>query len=484
MIFKMLFRFIMLTLLSLLGLKASLAQVTNGDFEQVNENNKAIGWNFSNSDSANNFLAISKESPYAGNYSLKMVKKQERAMLIANTTVHIETDKTAKLRVKAMVKSSAEKIISNFYMQLFDGQKKRIGGEDGVIDLDPAKKGQWQEVDFSLMISPEVKRGVLFISLGNHDLEIDNITSEWVTGPADKQITAFADEVVKLLKTNSIVSDSVNWEEVNKNLPAALVGTQYGKDDAFIVNYLLSYLRKEKDIHSFYYSPSDYKNLNAYAGKQGQGPIKTVYPTGKLLEDNVAYVVVPAFSSYNAEGIQEYADSLNAIIMNLQSKNPKGWIVDLSMNHGGNMYPMIAGLNALIPEGKVMSFVRKDGESSVYLKGGTFGNVKLTKVPKKEKDKKIAVFTSTRTASSGEMTSIALMNNPLAKSFGIQTAGLNSANATFPLSNGGAIALASALVKDPKNRVYLGPIEPTEKAHAKSFDDLIRDAKAWILEDK
>lgn len=40
-------------------------------------------------------------------------------------------------------------------------------------------------------------------------------------------------------------------------------------------------------------------------------------------------------------------------------------IIDLRENRGGNMYPMLAGLSSLLPEGDLFSFAYRSGQKQV-----------------------------------------------------------------------------------------------------------------------
>lgn len=480
MIAKLLIKLLQVILLILLGSNLSKAQIKNGGFEEQNSSGQLLSWGLNNQDSANNKLQLSSDK-YQGEASLFFEKNQPQAMLMASTRIPIETPGKAKLKITAFAKTNTEQLISNFYLQTFDKDNKRIGGDGSSINLAPDKKGEWQKVDFSIIISPEIKTGILFINLGGKgDLFIDDLKTEWVTEKASPEIQTFAEEALNIVKTNSIVSDSIDWGKVQDELSLICLGLKKESDEAEITNYLISELRMAGDNHSFYMSPSQFKSYTGTPVNKNNTTFPT--PSGYMLKDQIAYVNVPSFGSTFPESVQEFADSLNNIVLKLQAQHPKGWIIDLSENTGGNMHPMIAGLNALIIDGTAITFSNKTKDSPLHSELGKFESITLTQKPKSRVEEKIAVLIGPKTASSGEMTLITLLGMPNVRTFGSPTAGFTTANSFINLSNAGAFSLATSLCKDRKGNLYQGKIEPQKRVDSNIKEDVQTTAINWILE--
>ena len=68
----------------------------------------------------------------------------------------------------------------------------------------------------------------------------------------------------------------------------------------------------------------------------------------------IAYVNLPSTGRWN---IQKYAETLSAGVSRLIAEEPCGWIVDLRGNGGGNMWPMLAGIGAVLGEASPGAFV-------------------------------------------------------------------------------------------------------------------------------
>jgi C-terminal processing protease CtpA/Prc len=78
----------------------------------------------------------------------------------------------------------------------------------------------------------------------------------------------------------------------------------------------------------------------------------------------------------------------------------------------------------------------------------------------RNKNRPIVVFTSKRTASSGEGILIALKNNPNVRIFGEPTAGLTTANGNYPLKDGAELIITSAIFTDKNGKLYGDKIMP------------------------
>lgn len=87
----------------------------------------------------------------------------------------------------------------------------------------------------------------------------------------------------------------------------------------------------------------------------------------------------------------------------------------------------------------------------------------------------VAVLLGGRTARSGELIAIAFKGQPNVGFFGAPTAGASTANRTFPLANGGMVALATSVVRDRNGVTCAGPVLPDTGA-----EGAVADAEAWL----
>ncbi|MFC3158061.1 S41 family peptidase [Chryseobacterium arachidis] len=204
--------------------------------------------------------------------------------------------------------------------------------------------------------------------------------------------------------------------------------------------------------------------------------------------NGIGWVKVPRLMTFDENKDILFANTIRSIIEKIDTENIiTGWIVDLRHNGGGNMWPMLAGLNALIEDGTAGYFVQgkykapwsnNNGEINGKPKSVTTYKIKNSRV-------KIAVLVDANTGSSGEMTAISFFGLPNVKSFGQKSAGYTTANYTFKLSNGGELLLARTYVSDRTGKSYKGEITPdvvvSDLSNTKN-DNVVKTAIKWLSE--
>jgi C-terminal processing protease CtpA/Prc len=148
------------------------------------------------------------------------------------------------------------------------------------------------------------------------------------------------------------------------------------------------------------------------------------------------------------------------------------------------MWPMLTVLAPLLGDGPIGSFAPPDGaeirwaihNGDILLDSKIMGTnpLRLT-----HPTPPIAVLTSTATASSGEATLVALLGLDRARTFGLPTAGLATANQGFHLADGALIMLTTAVMVDRTGHHHGPPITPDVRATQHAGAD-IAAATAWL----
>lgn len=481
-IMRFILKFLYMFLFGIFNYQISYGQLLNLNFEEINEQGQLSSWMLNNQQQDGSKLTLDSLEKVSGKYSLKLNKSGGSKNIFAVQFTPFTVEKAKKMKLSVKVKSIQPQIQANLFMSFMDENKKQLANVMKPIMLDTLLKNQWQEVSMSFVVSPDMKFLNLFLNLsGNGELNFDDLQLNEVTEAASANIVTLAHEAIEKIRKNAIVSDSVDWKDLEEKLPLNLLGLHSEEHKVEAIQFILAYLRKAGDLHSHYYSKERYDNYRNKPVQAQTANNKLNFATGKMLPSKIAYIKVPRFGSLHIESEQAYADTLNKIVLELLKLEPKGWIIDLSENSGGNMYPMIAGLYALIGDGKVLSFENKQGSNSLYMKKGQFGSVTLSNIPEQIADQKIACLVSQMTASSGEMTLLSLLGKPNTKSFGFPTAGLTSANSFVELSDGSALSLAGSFVRDRTGKIHRGVIQPDEIIQAKTFEEVIVKLENWIL---
>ncbi|WP_250969315.1 S41 family peptidase [Streptomyces sp. RKAG290] len=93
----------------------------------------------------------------------------------------------------------------------------------------------------------------------------------------------------------------------------------------------------------------------------------------------------------------------------------------------------------------------------------------------------MAVLTGPVTASAAEAVTIAFRGRPRTRTFGKPTAGVPTANSSYPLSDGALVVLTVAREADRDGHLYDGPIAPDVDVPYTPGTDRVRDAAAdWL----
>lgn len=197
--------------------------------------------------------------------------------------------------------------------------------------------------------------------------------------------------------------------------------------------------------------------------------------------DGITTLVVPKLSADDESFANTYAATLSDGIVASKQTTTCGWIVDARNNHGGNMYPMLAGLSPLLTDGTVGGFVDRNGtQTELTINGGKalVGSDQIFSVADHPKiTQPVAVLQGPDTASSGEMVVLAFKGQQNARSFGVPTAGLSSANQTSTLYDNTMMLLTVAVDTDRTGATYGGPIRPDTEAGP---DNAAQAARTWL----
>ncbi|BDX05030.1 S41 family peptidase [Planctobacterium marinum] len=282
------------------------------------------------------------------------------------------------------------------------------------------------------------------------------------------------DEILALMQEHLINRETINWPETSSTARAMLTNENDAEGKYRAIHYILA---QANTNHSFYRSNTPRRfifpnNLNC---KQEIAPLIEI-PKG------IGYVKVQSYQSGSWPENQAFAEKLNQQILAQDSSDLKGWIVDLQTNRGGNMWPMLTGLSALLGNGTHGYFFKPDGEAipwgiyknSSFLKRQIMIQLSSSYVLKST-NKPVAILSSKRTASSGEAILIALQGLENSKSFGQHSCGQSTANRVFALKSGNQLTLTVSYMADKNKRRPGGSVLVDQVA-----DSPVKNAIDWI----
>jgi carboxyl-terminal processing protease len=198
-------------------------------------------------------------------------------------------------------------------------------------------------------------------------------------------------------------------------------------------------------------------------------------------DETTTTIVLPPLGSVSDELQQDYARTVADGIAGA-TQGTYGWIIDLRGNTGGNMYPMLSGVSALLPNGTAFTFRTRTGLSpsvDVHDDGVGVGatTVSVGDQPK-IMGKPVAVLQDTMTASSGEAVATAFRGLEHVESFGTTSHGYTSGNSSRTLFDGAEVILTESVYVD-RNGVNLNE-EPITPDHPTTTAAAHEQARQWL----
>ena len=260
----------------------------------------------------------------------------------------------------------------------------------------------------------------------------------------------YINDSVDIMQQNSVKKDSVDWAQMRENSRKE-INNNNSKENAYKI--IRSNLWHLNDNHSFLLTPEDQKTIS---NENNDLP----HVRSKKIDGNIGYLKIPPFFGTNkqAEGLAEIIQNK---IKEIDSKETEKWIIDLTDNLGGNMWPMFLGLAPILKTGVTGYFVDAN-ENYIEWKlkdNAVFaGEDKLLQIDHsyliKSDSPKVAILINSRTASSGEAIALMFKSFEKTKFFGEDSYGLTTGNQSFKLSDGAQIFLTTTVFADRTKRKY------------------------------
>ena len=226
----------------------------------------------------------------------------------------------------------------------------------------------------------------------------------------------------------------------------------------------------------------EHSGLRAPAPNLGFSYIAT--PEASIPADGVVVVELPGFRSPRAGHVDEYAAAGNELFEAFTDDARCGWILDLRRNGGGNMMPMLGALAPLLPEGPLMQFVDRDGNTSAATlrrNGVYFDDERMAPAGHAgtEVQRPVAILQSAGTASSAEAVIIAFRSRDGVRLFGGETAGLATGNVTKSMPDGAVLRVTQSRMAAADGEIQWGPVPPDVAVEG----DPLEAAAKWLQDE-
>jgi carboxyl-terminal processing protease len=307
-----------------------------------------------------------------------------------------------------------------------------------------------------------------------------------------KEIRHLLDTTIALMKENAANREKVDWVKIERQAYLMAANIENGYQIGPLIRTLFQSL---DDFHgAFYCGDSTYRwyrsepeNSDSIKNEWKKG----VFLLAEVLKDGVGYLRVPYMSFDRKIELDKKAQSLNDSLCALLDKNVKGIVLDLRLNGGGAMFPMMLGLEQILHDGKIGSFTSEPSVAWI-LKDDNFylDTTILTSITPKcriaNENIPVAVLIGPGTGSSGEFLTISLKERKNTVFIGSNTAGYITATKGFKINDAVSILLSTSYGRDRTGKVYDQAISPDIFINEPdSFNDIKSDKKVmaaikWI----
>jgi len=207
----------------------------------------------------------------------------------------------------------------------------------------------------------------------------------------------------------------------------------------------------------------------------------------KVIDKQIGYIRITGNNDFAFKKVDSLASDIVSHINAINSDKIKGWIIDLRLNTGGNMYPVLLGLKEFIGENVIFGGFRdaqnkstgnwEIKEGKLLIDGIVLDRQSDLDYPIKT-DIPVIILTSCYTASAGEMTALSFIGRNNTSVVGEPTANYTTAVQGFEINENAGINLSTDYVVDRNLKVYKSNILPDfEILGGDNLEDLKKDLK-------
>jgi len=288
-----------------------------------------------------------------------------------------------------------------------------------------------------------------------------------------------ADAILSAIRAQSVHRGAVDWSKVEPEVRERLRKATTDADRAAALVYLFS---KMHDVHSsLLCGGRSYSHFEALAEDTRRRLLPMLEreraqsgkPVSRMLDDATAYILVPTMAANNPAQVRKLGEELRAKVGELTDRKPGWWVVDLRLNGGGNLYPMLLGLYPLLGDGVAGGTVDRDGRNvhdwllkadGLYWRD-TNGERHFAALERPgrptEADKPVAILLGPLTRSSGQATALAFKGRPRTRFIGEPTAkGYTTVTNPFAFSPTVSLNLAVGYMADRTGTACKELVEP------------------------
>lgn len=309
-----------------------------------------------------------------------------------------------------------------------------------------------------------------------HIINSDYPSQKTIVNSSDKQEeAALLDSIIHLGQTTSVNRNRVDWKNIRTEMTS--IHQQEGIIEA--TKYMLKKLEdfhgriwKDNIPHNGLIKKWIPSNMETTEDIKQQYRKSNIPIHGTTINKKYGYINIPGIAMSDQDA--ENAHKIQQLIINAQRNNKiEGWIVDLRLNGGGTMFPMMTGLSGFFKDNQeIGSFIDRENDykdrwiiknNDFYFEDYQATDYQLPIIESTTalSTQPVVVLTSRWTSSSGEVVAIAFKNRPQTYFIGESTSGYTTAVSWNPLNDNMVLQLTTSYYADRLENIYKGvPVEP------------------------
>lgn len=315
-------------------------------------------------------------------------------------------------------------------------------------------------------------------------------------------VKVFLDSALNIMEKNSIYSKQVNWKSIRaESFKMAKNAKNYTETNSAL-QYAFNTLN---DKHGWLvFDDTEYRNPKFKPDTSRiTADIKRAASRGAriycgVIDDHYAYISIPFFGGQSGATMNSFAQKIQDSLCKVITPKTKGIIVDLRLNAGGNLFPMMIGLANVLGDGVVSESKDVHGKtiSVTELKNGSITLLDTIIVRLKNSCGDLsalptAVIIGPVTGSAGECLAVALRGRKKTILVGENTAGYTSSNQGYllPGVNNG-IVIGVDVLHDRNGKKYPENVKPDiiviggDSFFDRKHDKKIAAAIRWLQKQK
>ena len=311
-------------------------------------------------------------------------------------------------------------------------------------------------------------------------------------------VKIFVDSALNCMQRNSVFAKNLNWKNIRDTAHALTEHAQTFMEAAPGIKYAFNALGDKHGWLAFrdevYRNPAFIYDTGRISADMKQAAAKGPKIYSGIVQDEYAYISIPFFGGQTPAQVTAFAQRIQDSLYKIINEKTKGIIIDLRLNAGGNMFPMIAGLSNILGETEFAIYPGIDDtgfkRSAVTKNGISVNGTIITTLPKTYGDLSahpVAVILGPVTGSAGECVAAAFVGRNSTIFVGEATAGYTTTNDGFMLhANDYGMVLAVGYLRDRYANIYYDDIKPDVQVNGgdnffdREHDKKIQAAVKWI----